>query len=414
MYKPLFHFLQDRQFRNHFLFLLLFCFLLILAALLQNKALTASAKDMLLSHDEAVASSLLHQGVPETVIARALTTSAPTTPEGALFLQKIGIRPELETQFRPQVFTFQQQAETDTFVILVPACLLLLGASLFFFHKRESLYAHAVSVLDRYLQNDYSHRLPQTSEGAVFRLFSAIDRLATMLQAQNETEQRSKVFLRNTISDISHQLKTPLSALSMYQEIMENEPDHPDVIRTFTQKTGLALKRMEQLIGAMLKLTRLDTGNIVFEKQRCPFGSLILQAVSELTTRAENEEKMLILDGSPDDMLFCDPAWTAEAIGNLVKNALDHMTSHGTVRVIWDVSPLAARIRVTDDGEGISPEEIYHIFKRFYRGSRPADTPGIGLGLSLAKAIIEGQDGTLSVESIPNEETAFTILLPCS
>lgn len=223
-----------------------------------------------------------------------------------------------------------------------------------------------------------------------------------------------KLFLKNTISDISHQLKTPLAALSMYQEIMENEYDTPAVIQNFTAKTGLALKRMEQLIQSLLKITRLDAGSVVFEKKVCNLSELISHAVSELTPRTASENKSILLEGSDTDTFYCDASWTSEAISNIVKNALDHMNANGTVRITWEISPLTGIIRISDDGSGIAPEEIHHIFKRFYRSSQAADTQDLGLGLPLAKSIIEGQGGTISLQSTLHVETTFTLLLPIS
>lgn len=106
------------------------------------------------------------------------------------------------------------------------------------------------------------------------------------------------------------------------------------------------------------------------------------------------------------------PAWTSEALANLIKNALDHTHASGVIRILWETSPAALRITVTDNGDGISPEDLPHIFKRFYRSSQSQDRQGAGLGLSLAKSIIEGQDGILSVRSVPHVETAFTVLFP--
>lgn len=238
-----------------------------------------------------------------------------------------------------------------------------------------------------------------------------------MLQAQNDTERASKIFLRNTISDISHQLKTPLAALSMYQEIMENEPDQPDVIREFTAKTGTALRRMEQLIQSMLKITRLDAGNVVFEKRQCSLRKLIEQASSELTTRAQTEQKTILIqqaaaENSATETILCDPSWTSEAVGNLVKNALDHTHASGIIRITWEISPLSTILHVADNGDGISPEALHHIFKRFYRSRQSSDTQGIGLGLPLAKSIVEGQGGTIVVQSTPRAGTCFTIMFP--
>lgn len=413
MNKTYLNIMQDKQVRKYYCFLLFFCLLLLIASMLLSRYLTSSAKTMLLSHDEAITCSLIEQGVPETIIAKALTAQdTELTQEGTVLLHKLGIRPELETQFLPHLHSFFKNAQCSVLVILLPICFLFLGASLYFLHKRDNLYLQATSIIDNYIDGDYSHRLPQTDEGLIYRMFSSIDRLATMLQAQNESEYKAKVFLRNTISDISHQLRTPLTALSMYQEIMENEPDHPDVIKKFAAKTDLALKRMSQLIESLLKITRLDAGSIVFEKRICNLSELILNAISELTTRAAGEEKAITLDGSPKECLLCDPAWTVEAIGNIVKNALDHTDSGEAIHVSWDVSPIAVKIMISDNGHGIAPEDIHHIFKRFYRSSKSSDTPGIGLGLPLAKSIVEGQGGTISVRSIPREGTTFTLLFP--
>ena len=103
--------------------------------------------------------------------------------------------------------------------------------------------------------------------------------------------------------------------------------------------------------------------------------------------------------------------WTSEAVGNIVKNALDHTREGGIIRISWECSPRMARIRIADNGHGIAPEDIHHIFKRFYRSGSSLDGQGIGLGLPLAKSIVEGQGGTISVQSDPGEGTVFTISL---
>ena len=406
-----FDLLRDKDIKKYSVFLLLFSLLLFIVGAISCINLTSSAKVMLLSHDEAIASSLIGQGIPEEVVAVALTdTDAVHTQTGTDLLAKLGIRPSMEVKFLPSLHQFQTIAQSFVLITVLLLSLLLLVGSFFFLQKRNRLYRHASSIIENYINGDYSSHLPQTAEGCVYQMFSSMDKLATILQAQNETEYKSKVFLRNTISDISHQLKTPLSALSMYQEIMEKEPDQPDVVREFAAKSGLALKRMEQLIQSMLKITRLDTGSIVFEKSNCSFPELISHALSELSVRARKEGKEVLLEGSPDGALVCDMTWTSEAIGNIVKNALDHTDSGASIRISWDVSPTAARILISDDGEGIAPEDIHHIFKRFYRSTKSLDIPGIGLGLPLAKSIMEGQGGTISVKSTPQAGTTFVLL----
>lgn len=150
--------------------------------------------------------------------------------------------------------------------------------------------------------------------GEVFRLFDSVEQLAAVLRSQKETECRTKEFLKNTISDISHQLKTPLAALAMYQEIIEDEPDNTEIVKKFNGKIGAALKRMEQLISSMLKITRLDTGNINFEKTACLVKGVVENAVNELTTRAVHEKKQIIINGNPEQTVLCDMGWTSEAV----------------------------------------------------------------------------------------------------
>ena len=195
----------------------------------------------------------------------------------------------------------------------------------------------------------------------------------------------------------------------MYQEIIENEPDNPETVREFSLKIGTALKRIEQLIQSMLKITRIDAGSISFEKSNYSIPNILNHAISELTTRADNEKKEIVIDGDLEQMLYCDIEWMGEAIGNIIKNALDHTDAGGKIKISWEQTPAMIRIFITDNGHGISQEDIHHIFKRFYRSKNTSDSQGIGLGLPLAKAIVEGQGGILSVQSERLQGTTFTL-----
>ncbi len=399
---------RDRQIRFFSLFIVLYIVLIfgLVAWLCQTQI--AAAKSMYLEHDRAVVSALLEQGISKEVIANAVS-STDTSAAGVEFLNNLGINQNTLSSLLPHFSQFQYH-----FLFMsLGGCICLtivLGIGIIsFLWIRNTLYQQAEKIIDNYIHGDYSHHLPQDSEGEIFHLFASIEQLATMLQAKNESEHKTKEFLKNTISDISHQLKTPLAALEMYQEIMEAEPDNAETVKEFSKKIGTALKRMEQLILSMLKITRLDTGNIIFEKQSCPVKELIKNAISELGTRAAQEEKQLIIKGTPNLTIICDMDWTSEAIGNLVKNALDHTEAGGTIRITWESTPTMLRILVSDNGSGIAPEDIHHIFKRFYRSKFFLNTPGIGLGLPLAKSIIEGQGGVISVQSVLHEGTTFSV-----
>lgn len=326
-------------------------------------------------------------------------TNTDISDDGRSLLAAAGLGKQSESSMRPYFNQFQRSAFC-TMLCTVLFFLFVLAIGIFiFFWKRKRLYQQADKILLNYINGDYSCHLPQNYEGAIYQVFSSIEQLATMLQSKNETERKAKEFLKDTISDISHQLKTPLAALTMYQEIIESEPENAETVKQFAAKMGISLKRMEQLILSMLKITRLDTGNIIFEKKSCRVSELIAHSVNDLTTRAKSESKQIQIDGDGEQQLICDMEWTGEAIGNIVKNALDHTQAGGIVRITWERTPAMFRIFISDNGNGIVPEDIYHIFKRFYRSKHSLDTQGIGLGLPLAKSIIEGQNGVISVQS---------------
>ena len=399
---------QDKQIKHYTMFILTLVLLIFLSVIGLNAVLVKTMHGLLLSHDNAVVTSLFQQGVSKDVIAKAITSTA-SSQEGAALLANIGVTEHTATRFLPFIDEFHKISLYCMLLFSVILSSLLLAGSFVFLWKREQLYLQAAKVITNFTEGDFSYHMPQMKEGTIYRLFACVDQLAMILQSKNEAEKKAKDFLKSTISDISHQLKTPLAALTMYHEIISEEPDHVQTVIEYSQKTELALKRMEQLIQVMLKITRLDAGSIVFEKESCHLSELIAQAVSELTTRAAREGKEIIVDEVPEENLICDKQWTSEAIGNMVKNALDHTDSGGKIRVFWKRTPAMLRIMISDNGSGIAPEDLHHVFKRFYRSKRSLDTQGIGLGLSLAKSIVEGQGGIISVQSALQEGTVFTL-----
>lgn len=370
-------------------------------------------KAVFLNHDKCVASSLIGQGVDESVITRAFA-EREITKEGTALLTRMGIKEETGLLFLPDIWGVQKGTGlwlAGLFLCLW-AGLLFLTAS--FFESRERVYEKAIRLVDRFMDGDFKEHLPRMEEGGLCRFLGKVDGLANALSAGNEEAVKAKDFLKDTISDISHQLKTPLSALIMYNEIIESEAGaDTEAVLAFTKKSSASLARMEELIQTLLKVTRLDAGAVLFEKQKWLLRDVVLRAVSELQVRAAEEGKVILLAGSDELSVDCDLQWTGEAIGNLVKNALDYTDRGGQVFVSWEQFAERVRISVKDNGKGIAEKDIYHIFKRFYRASKENGVrQGIGLGLPLAKSIAEGQGGTLSVQSSLGEGTTFTLMLP--
>lgn len=401
---------RDRQIKCFSLFIIMYVVLFFGMAAWFSQTQISISKSMYIEHDRAIVSSLLEQGISKEVIANAISSKESSTA-GVELLNDWGITQNVMGSLLPYFSQFQYHFLSMMFGGCISLTSVLCLAIFFFLQMRKKLYQRAEKIIGSYINNDYSCHLPQDSEGDIFHLFAVVEQLATMMQAKKETDHKTKEFLKNTISDISHQLKTPLAALMMYQEIIETEPDNADTVREFSKKIGTALKRMEQLILSMLKITRLDTGNILFEKKSYFVQELVENAINELTTRAAHENKQIIVKGTPNQTIICDMDWTSEAIGNLVKNALDHTEPGGIIHITWECTPTMIRVLVSDNGNGIAPEDIHHVFKRFYRSRHSLNMPGIGLGLPLAKSIIEGQGGFLSVQSVLHEGTTFSVSL---
>lgn len=241
------------------------------------------------------------------------------------------------------------------------------------------------------------------------KLFHTVNQMTTMLSAHAEQEQQKKAFLRNTISDISHQIKTPLTALELYFSLLQDEKNDPEAVAAFSAKSEKEIERIEALVQSLLKITRLDSGSIVMNRQVENIADLMRQVKAHFELRAAQEQKQLILSGSEDMTLACDSVWFMEAINNIVKNALDHTEANDRIELQWKNLPSVIQIVVKDTGSGIHPEDIYHIFKRFYRSRYSKDTQGLGLGLPLVKAIVEAHDGTIEVDSVLGQGSTFTM-----
>ena len=215
--------------------------------------------------------------------------------------------------------------------------------------------------------------------------------------------------MKDTISDISHQLKTPLAALNIYNGLLQQEAEDVSEIKEFTALSEKELDRIENLVQNLLKITKLDSGTITFEKKMENVSEMMDYMERHFACQAQQEGKKLFFSGDEKVMFFCDQNWMTEAISNLVKNALDHTEEGDSIQVEWRESASILQILIRDNGRGIHPEDMPHIFKRFYRSRFSKDKQGVGLGLPLAKAIIEAHSGTIEVDSQLGRGTVFTV-----
>lgn len=374
---------------------------LVLALMLLSDMLIAvhvnnEFRDTILQQRYNISSYLEEKGVDEITIAEALVSSE-SDRNGVSIVNKLGFNENYGFSAVPLAFAVSTVV-ISFFLLLIVLCFVM---------KRNKLYENAISDI----KNNRTISVSYRDKGSIYRLFDSVNNMSDALAAGQETEQKAKEFLKQTISDISHQLKTPLSALSIYNELILGEPENIVKVTEFTQKSENAIDRIKNLILMLLKITRLDAAAVEFNIKRYSIRELLLKSVENLTKRAEKEGKTINISCG-DEKIDCDFSWTSEAIGNIVKNALDNTEKGAVIHISCEKTPLENRIYISDNGRGIDSEDIHHIFKRFYRSKNSADTQGTGLGLPFAKAVADGQGGIISAESKNGIGTTFTLSFP--
>jgi len=271
-------------------------------------------------------------------------------------------------------------------------------------NKRLRLFAHEVSA------PDFSSDTPLQGEGDFEVLKNMVLTLANRSNFHAESLQKDKDYLKNLLSDISHQLKTPLAALRMYNEILIGKPDlDKDKREEFLQRSKNQIDRTDWLIQGLLKMARIEAGAVEMNRRNCYIVDTIEQAVAPFLESVNQKGVTLIIKIPSEIQIAHDSDWVAEAIGNIVKNALEHTPEGGKISVEAEETPLSVAIKISDNGEGMATSEIPHVFERFYRKSAVANTGNVGIGLSLAKEIIEKNGGEIFVKSAPGYGSVFTV-----
>ena len=307
--------------------------------------------------------------------------------------------------------------EAGSTALVIVLCMVDMGAAILifcygYFKEQNKIMETAVSQITEYISGNHEARIDCDEEGEVYRLLHEVNSLVVILNAHIEQERRSKQFLKNTISDISHQLKTPLAALNIYNGILQGEAENLPTIREFADLSEQELERIETLVQNLLKISKFDAGTIVMERKTENISEMMERIKKSFRFRAGQEEKEIILSGDESTDFVCDRNWLMEAVINIVKNALDHTEKGGFVWIEWKMSASSLQIAIKDNGTGIHPEDLYYIFKRFYRSRYSKDTQGIGLGLPLAKSIIEAHGGSIAADSGLGAGSAFYINFP--
>lgn len=290
------------------------------------------------------------------------------------------------------------------------ACLLLDAVFLLFTRRRYRRLAGLSDYLKRVNGGDYSLELPDNDEGELSILKSEIYKVTMSLREQNERLKREKLQLADSLSDISHQFKTPLTSLSLMTDLLLDGRLDEGRRAEFTVQLRAQLERLTWLTEALLKLSRLDADAVSFKRRHIRTRELIEKACEPLLIPAELKNQTLSVRAD-DGILYCDLNWTAEALSNILKNCMEHTPAGGEIYVLASANALYTEIRVRDSGAGIDKADLPYIFDRFYRGKN-AGRDSAGIGLAMAKAISEAQGGSLEAKNPPGGGAEFILRFP--
>ncbi len=285
---------------------------------------------------------------------------------------------------------------------------LLLFSALFFL--QEALHRKHLRKLnqdlDRLLQQGIPLPIDQYQEGELSILANQMEKVTLRLTESAERVQKEKEALADSLANISHQLRTPMTALNLTVTMLRSpELEHRRRME-LTAEMRKQLRRIDWLVEALLKISKLDAGTVTMVPEQICVRDLIDSAAAPLAIAMDIRNQKLTVRCSREQLL-ADPNWTAEALGNILKNCSEHTPEGGTVTVCAEETPLFTRIEISDTGNGFAPQDLPHLFDRFYQGSN-ACSGSYGIGLSLARSIICAQNGTIQAE---NGETGakFTI-----
>lgn len=295
-------------------------------------------------------------------------------------------------------------------IITAVLALMLIAAFLLFTRWRYSQISRLSSYLKIINAGGYDLDVRDYAEGELSILKSELYKVTVMLRQQNDTLGREKTKLADSLSDISHQLKTPLTSLFMMTDLLCDADLCEQKRIEFTNRMRVQLERLQWLVSSLLKLSKLDAKMIKLCLRPVPVKPLLEKACAPLLIPAELKNQTLFIEDNGVSLL-CDENWTAEALLNILKNCVEHTPSGGKISISCSDNPLFTQITVTDNGSGIDKSDLPHIWNRFYRGKNASDD-SVGIGLSMAAAVINEQGGSVSVKNAYPHGSEFTIRFP--
>lgn len=401
--------IRNRELKSIIIKIIILGLVFLLLGTLGINLLLNNIKKDLLERDFAIVGRLIEDypdSQEEIVSNISKDPSKEDIDRGRSLMEGYGYREDINISLQP-LLRENRKLIFSSYLVFLSSFLLAALSLIFLEYKKIYKNIQELSkVSEGVMEGDFSRHLEESDEGDFYILNHHFNQMSGRLKNNLDILQDEKVFLKDTISNISHQLKTPLSSLKLLNDILLDDLDmEEDLRRDFLEKTDLQVRRMEWLILNLLKLARIEAGSIEFKKEKVYLKDVVNISIN--TLKPLLKETSVSIDGNLDAAFTGDLDWSVEAAINIIKNAIEH--GRGELFISLEESPLFSSITIRDNGRGIEKSELGNIFKRFYKGENNVRPESIGIGLNLAKLIVESQDGTIAVSETGPQGTEFTI-----
>ena len=298
------------------------------------------------------------------------------------------------------------------FIDLLILVVVILIIYLFFIinkSKRNKKINKIIELISSINRRNFDIDIEEYTEDELSGLKQEIYKTSLMLRSEADNQLKDKLNLKDSLSDISHQLKTPLTSITiMIDNILDNDDIDAKTRRKFLINIKREIININFLVQNLLKLSKFDANVIKFNKEDVLIKNIVEEAIKKVSALSELKGISIKVSGDKNATIYCDFMWEVEAISNIIKNSIEHIGNDGFVEINYTKNKAYSRILIRDNGVGIDSEDLPHIFDRFYKGKN-THRDSVGIGLALSKSIIEKDNGSISVKSTPNIGTIFTI-----
>lgn len=293
--------------------------------------------------------------------------------------------------------------------ILLLSFMILIYLFVRYYFKRDNEIEKIIKCLEKINQKNYEIDINDVSEDKLSILKHEIYKTTVMLKENTEKANQDKINLKNSLQDISHQLKTPLtSSIIMLDNIIDDLENDIEIKPEFIKKVKKDISKISFLIQSILKLSMFESNTITFIRKEIPVKKIINSSIESIENLCDLKNIKIVVKDNSKNKIYCDYRWQVEALTNILKNAVDYSFNDSIIIVEVDKNNTYTQIKIKDFGKGMSEDETLNIFKRFYKGKNSSSDSN-GIGLSLAKAIIEKDNGRVIVNSLKGEGTTFSI-----